>query len=449
MIPYGSPTCDSLLRPRLRYCPVQPTPKQRLFCMLNVLDAFLGGAAGGAKSWGLMMAALQFVDVPGYAALLIRNTYQDLSLPNALIDISHQWLSDTNAKWEQQQHRWVFPSGASLTFGYLDGPRDHLRYKSAAFQFIGIDELSEIREEQATYMFSRIRRPDKLSDPIPAGDGLTLDQVPLRFRATSNPGGLYPRYVYDRYINPESRQKNVVFIPSKLEDNPFLDQESYEQSLKMMGNNILYQQLRHGVWDLSPAGAMFDKDKLTLVDSPFPQARRIRFWDIAGTEESASNPDPDRTAGVLLARDFQNHWRVEDLQWFAREPAETERMIRATTELDGHSVPVYIEAIGMGKIFFDHYARNVLNGYDIHRHNFKGPGPKDKATRARMVASAWNNGLVSWVVRSNTRRAIDEVCSFGAKGYRGHDDVVDALSGAFNVMNEKKPLEFGAPTGMI
>lgn len=444
------PCADTLLRPRLRYCPVVPSIKQRTFCVVPVLDAFYGGAAGGAKSWGLLMAALQFVDVPGYAALLIRNTYQDLALPNALIDVSRQWLDGTDAHWDGQNHRWNFPSGASLSFGYLDGPYDHLRYKSAAFQFVGIDEASEIREEQATFMFSRIRKPNDVSGLKASPDGLTLDQVPLRFRCTSNPGGLYPRWVYDRYINEESRAEHAAFIPAKLEDNPYLDRDSYEQSMKMMGNEILFQQLRHGVWDLSPAGAMFNKDKLKLADEPLlPGVRRVRFWDIAGTEENPSNPDPDRTAGILLAKHEDGSYRVEDLQWFAKEPAETKRLIRQTAELDTHDVPVAIEAIGMGKIFFDDYKRTVLNGFEVYQHTFKGSGPKDKATRARMVASAWNNELMSWVVKQNTRKAIDEVCSFGAQGYKGHDDVVDSLSGAFNWLNARKPVDFAAATGTL
>jgi hypothetical protein len=45
------------------------------------------------------MAALQYINVPGYSALLLRRTYSDLSLPGALMDRSHQWLRGTGAKW--------------------------------------------------------------------------------------------------------------------------------------------------------------------------------------------------------------------------------------------------------------------------------------------------------------------------------------------------------------
>ena len=36
-----------------------------------------GGAAGGGKSEALLMAALQYIDTPSYAALLLRRSFRD------------------------------------------------------------------------------------------------------------------------------------------------------------------------------------------------------------------------------------------------------------------------------------------------------------------------------------------------------------------------------------
>jgi len=36
--------------------------------LLTCMDAFYGGAAGGGKSDALLMAALQYIDIPGYAS---------------------------------------------------------------------------------------------------------------------------------------------------------------------------------------------------------------------------------------------------------------------------------------------------------------------------------------------------------------------------------------------
>ena len=85
---------QGILTPRLtKYIPYDPTPKQRAFLLMNDTKEILyGGAAGGGKSVAQLMAALQFVDIPGYSAIRFRKTYADLSLPGALIDISKQWL---------------------------------------------------------------------------------------------------------------------------------------------------------------------------------------------------------------------------------------------------------------------------------------------------------------------------------------------------------------------
>ena len=65
------------------------------------------------------MAALQYVDVQGYAAIIFRQSFTDLSEPGALIERSHDWVDDTDARWDGINHTWTFPSGAKVAFGYL------------------------------------------------------------------------------------------------------------------------------------------------------------------------------------------------------------------------------------------------------------------------------------------------------------------------------------------
>lgn len=200
-----------------RFIPHLPTPKQAAFLALSHVEAFYGGEPGGGKSEALLMAALQYVDVPDYRAILFRRTYTDLALPGALMDRAAEWLMPTAAEWNSQRKTWTFPSGATLSFGYLENPADRFRYQSAQFQFIGMDEVTQFPESVYLFMFSRLRRD--------------MDQpVPLRMRSAGNPPmtaeGMWVR---DRFVVNRSSER--PFIPAGLSDNPHIDREAYMQSL--------------------------------------------------------------------------------------------------------------------------------------------------------------------------------------------------------------------------
>lgn len=199
------------------FIPHRPTIKQLAFLLLPTIEAFYGGEPGGGKSDALLMAALQYVDVPGYRALLLRRTYTDLSLPGALMDRAYQWLKGTTAIWNSTKKTWTFPSGATLTFGYLETENDKYRYQSAEFQYIGFDEVTQFSETQYTYLFSRLRR-------------LKGADIPLRMRSAGNPPmtaeGMWVR---DRFV--VNRSLDRPFIPAGLDDNPHIDKEAYLQSL--------------------------------------------------------------------------------------------------------------------------------------------------------------------------------------------------------------------------
>lgn len=219
------------------YIPHMPTERQLAFLELECLDALYGGSAGGGKSDGLLMAALQFAEVPGYAALLLRRTFADLKLPGALIDRSFSWLKD-KAHWNAQEHRWRFKNGATLQFGFADKEGDEERYRSSEFQFIGFDEGTQFSERQIRFLFSRLRRLAEIN-------------VPLRFRLASNPGGISHEFIKKRYIKPGTPGK--AFIPASLKDNPYLDRQQYVESL-MEVDPLTRKQLLEGDWDAVEGG---------------------------------------------------------------------------------------------------------------------------------------------------------------------------------------------------
>lgn len=245
---------------RLLYSPHTPEPPQAAFLKLgdlNILEALYGGAAGGGKSDALLMAALQYVDVPGYAALLLRRSYSDLALPGAIMARSKEWLMDTDARWSEVDFRWTFPSGSTLSFGYLRRFNDVYRYQSAEFQFIGFDELTQFTEPEYRYLFTRLRKPSTIDSTV------ALAHVPLRMRSASNPGGRGHDWVKHRLIegkvdpeddqDTEARARRRIFIPAGLSDNPHVDQDAYVESLSNI-DPYLRAQMLDGDWNAREPG---------------------------------------------------------------------------------------------------------------------------------------------------------------------------------------------------
>ena len=241
-----------------KYCPHKPLPKQQLFLDLTCLEALYGGAAGPGKTDALLMAALQYVHVPGYSALILRRDFARLALPKSIMDRAREWLQGTDAKWNGTEHSFRFPSGAVIQFGYIDSPNDRFRYASAEFQFIAWDEMTEFQlptdgeNNPYEFLFSRLRRPVGMP-------------VPLRVRAGSNPGNIGHQYVKRRFVTEEAlahlreggeaqvfytgKDRSRAFVPALLEDNPFIDRETYVKGLMYLPA-VTRARLLSGDWSV-------------------------------------------------------------------------------------------------------------------------------------------------------------------------------------------------------
>ena len=375
------------------------------------LEAMYGGAGGGGKTVAMLSAALQFVNYPGYSALLLRRTFPDLNLPKALMDLAHKWLDGTAARWDQVNHTWTFPSGAKLVFGYCENAGDEQRYRSAEFQFIGVDEVTEWEESQYLFLFSRLRKPKDLP-------------VPLRMRCATNPGGRGHKWVKQRFI-VEGKTAGRVFIPARLEDNPELDQEGYRKSLSQM-DVVRRAQILEGNWEVAQS-FLFQRGWFEVVKSYPKDALVVRFWDKAATAPKHGQ-DPDWTSGAKVALKDGVYY-ILDIKHFQGSPALNEATIKQTAMLDGVSVPIVMEqepgASGVNDI--DHYARVVLLGF-----NFRGErATGDKVIRAGPVSSAAEAGNVKLLEGAWIGAFLEEVEAFPSGR---HDDQVDAVSGAFQAL---------------
>ena len=171
-------------------------------------------------------------------------------------------------------------------------------------------------------------------------------------------------------------------------------------------------------------GLMFKREWFVTADAPAPAgAERVRFWDMASTHDGG-----DYTAGVRMAR-WGNPpmWIIEHVvrgQW---SPADRDRVIRETAETDGRQVPIVIERDGGTDSTYAVVAQ--LGGFTVTGRKPRG----DKVQRAEGLASQYQSGNVRSVAAPWLHDFKDELLDFPASG---HDDQVDAASGAFNELAE-------------
>ncbi len=377
------------------------------------------------------MGALQYVDVPGYHAILFRQTYADLAQPEALMSRAAEWLTKQLPHgWDDKEKTWHFPTkdkDATLTFGYLEHDKDKYRYQGTSYQYIGWDELTQFPELHYRFLFGWLRKPKSLN-------------VPLRVRAASNPGGIGHEWVKQRFI-VEGMKAGRPFIPAKMADNPHLDLESYNRSLENL-DPITRAQIKGGDWSARQAGSKFKREWFEIVDTAPEDCQKVRRWDMAGTEAKPGK-DPDWTAGVLLGRSKStNLLYVMDVKHFRGSDLANEQLVKQTAEIDGHSVRIRMEQEpgSSGVRVINDYQRRVLMGWD-----FKGvPSTGDKVTRANPVASQAEAGNIKLVRGSWINALLDELELFPMGA---HDDQVDALSGALTDIVAARPLLYAHAGG--
>lgn len=420
-----------LLTPKMtKYIPHVPTPKQAAFLLLNSKEAFYGGSAGGGKSDALLMGGLQYVDVKGYAGIIFRKTYADLTKPGALIDRAKEWLFKfEDVRWNEKDKKFEFFERygphkeviSILQFGYLENANDKYNYQGGEYQFIGFDELTHIDLQSYLYMFSRLRR-------------LKGSQVPLRVRGASNPpdddSGLW---VKTRFID-EGPAKGRIFIPAGMDDNPYLDVEQYEESLAEL-DPVTRARLRDGNWEIIRKGNMFKREWFQPVDKLPPYRKRVRFWDMAATDEEKAKKrnkshEADYTVGFLMSQ-WNGTYYIEDIIRVRKRPADTEELQKLTAQTDTHSTLIREErepgSSGIGVI--DTKKRNLLSGYDYDECHSTGT----KTARANPFSAAAERGQVKYLLGCrNIQAFFDEAESFPG-GL--HDDLVDAGSGAFSILD--------------
>jgi hypothetical protein len=257
---------------------------QEDFLAASETDVLYGGAAGGGKSYAMLVDPLRYAHRSAHRALIIRRSMPEL---RELIDKSRELYPKAfpGCKYREVEKLWNFPSGAKIEFGFLERDADVYRYQGQAYSWIGFDEITHLPTEFSwNYLASRLRTTDPEIIPY--------------MRCTANPGGVGAHWVKKRYVDAEVPNTSFIgqdglhrkFIPARLEDNPYLALDGrYEKMLKALPPTQR-RQLLEGNWDVNEGAAFTEFSLDNHIISPFEipiHWERIKGIDYGYASESA------------------------------------------------------------------------------------------------------------------------------------------------------------------
>jgi hypothetical protein len=130
------------------------------FLAADEKDVLYGGAAGGGKSYAMLVDPLRYAHKKAHRALILRRSMPEL---REMIDKSRELYPQAfpGAKFREVEKLWNFPSGAKIEFGFLERDADVYRYQGQAYSWIGFDEITHLPTEFSwNYLASRLRTTD-------------------------------------------------------------------------------------------------------------------------------------------------------------------------------------------------------------------------------------------------------------------------------------------------
>jgi predicted phage terminase large subunit-like protein len=429
-----------------------------------------------------------------FNATVFRRNTTSLRAGGGAWDESQKFYPHLGAKPNGSELYWSFPSGARVKMAHLEYDSTVYDYKSAQIPLIIFDELTEFTAFQFWYMSSRNRstcgiRPYILAGTNPDAESWVaeliawwIDQEEFLPDGSPNPryGLAIPeragvlRYftrVGDELIwgdtpaevaaNPTVREdinalvaeaaergepttfdqvvsdvvQSLTFIPGKLSENRILERADPKYRGKLMAmTRVERARLLDGNWKVkASAGDYFKRHEVRLLDGvPGDVVRWVRRWDLAATEVSDKNKDPDWTCGVKMGLRADGRYVVADAIFARSRSDDVRELVLRTAGNDTPAVKVVIpqDPAQAGVDQVRSYI-TMLAGFTASAERETG----DKETRAEPFAAQWQHGNVDVVRGAWNAQYFGQMEGFPAKGVK--DDAVDASSGAFRALTPK------------
>lgn len=437
---------------------------QEQFLSTHADIAIYGGAAGGGKTFALLMEPLRHVANPDFGAVIFRRESTQITNEGGLWDTSEALYAQLGAEPRVSPHHdWTFSSGARVSFRHLQYDKHVFSWQGSQVPLVCFDELTHFSEKQFWYMLSRNRsmcgvRPYVRATTNPDADSWVArlidwwigdDGLPIQDRS-----GVVRWFVKidgeiiwgaskesleetllqtmpDAESMPEP--KSLTFIPARLEDNRILMEKDpgYKANLQALPK-VERERLAGGNWKVrETAGEVFDRSKFEVVDSlPCEISAQVRFWDLAATNDGG-----DWTAGVKMSRGDDGNFYIIDVSRGQYAPGAVKATIKTTAGQDGYGCTVGLpqDPGQAGKAQAEDFAKDLAE-FVVELRSPTG----SKLTRAMPFAAAVENGIVKLLRGPWNDAFLAEVHAFTGRGSSETDDQVDAASDAYITLTRKR-----------
>ena len=425
-----------------------------------------GGAAGGGKSYGLLLSPLRYKNVPGFGCTIFRRNFNQIFSQGGLWDESMQiYRGIRGADPKIARGQWWFRDKdgnivSKVTFAHIERDEDVHKWQGAQICEIGFDELTHFSEKTFFYMLSRNRSTCGVTPFVRATCNPDADSWVAKFiewwidKDTGCPiqersgkirwfirrnETLYwantRQELWEQFglRTEEERQepRSVTFIASKLQDNKELLRVNpgYLANLKAL-SVIERERLLNGNWKIkAAAGLFFKRTQLGDILDKVPNdvIRWVRCWDLAATEKTEDG-DPAYTSGVLIGKRKNGRYVIADVINRQMSASDVRKTIKLTAQADRAAykrvrIRLPKDPGQAGKEQAESYIK-YLAGFDVKTVAETG----SKEARAEPMAAQWQAGNFDLVAGPWNEEYLLQLENFPDGKFK---DMVDASANGF------------------
>lgn len=422
---------------------------------------------GSGKSYLGVMAFLQWAQDPAmekFRGVILRRTMVQVTGPGGPAETGQEIYQQFGAQFKIKDSKFIFPNKATIVCKGCEQEKDKHNFQGWQVSAFLVDEAQQFEESQILYFISRMRtaapmKPvmmmtanplyesylrkwledagylDERGLPRKDRDGVRMWFVRIDNQMVWNESKEELLKIYGENCGPMS----FVFLPANCHDNPILLRRDPSYAHKLMNMpRVEMERLYLGSWYAKETASGFFKKEFCTPVKLHEQniISYCRAWDIAGSLPSEVAPNPDATAGVLLAKTKSGRYIIVDVVRFkARFGEVMQRMIEvAKSDPEGTQIILPQEPGQAGKAAGQMMIKELLEEGFYARMR---PTNKSKVVRFQPFAAAAEAGLVDYVEDNSWNDVyFDELEQFD--GSRKHkDDQVDATSDAFITLAQK------------